>query len=181
MSRNVQLVLLCEDSRHETFARRFLKRAGWSTRRLRVEPLSQGRGSAEQRVRERFPIELSSYRSTRRYVDQALIVVVDGDNRGVSGRLRQLAEACQSKGVPPRKDAERVAVFVPTWNIETWLAYLDGESVDESRGDYPELARPRDCQRHVDRLHQMCEQGELRKPSPPSLEAACAEYRARLQ
>jgi hypothetical protein len=27
----------------------------------------------------------------------------------------------------------------------------------------------------------MCQQGALRQPAPPSLEAACAEYRSRLQ
>jgi hypothetical protein len=30
-------------------------------------------------------------------------------------------------------------------------------------------------------LYAMCQQGTLRQPSPPSLEAACTEYRSRLQ
>ncbi len=180
MSRNVQLVLICEDRQHEVFARRFLNRAGWSTRRMRVEMIPPGRGSAVQFVQERFPIELSAYRSKRHQVGQAAIVLLDGDDQGVAARLQQFAKACESRGVQPRQYGERVAFFVPTWNIETWLAYLDGESVDENRKDYPRLARPRDCQRHVDQLHQMCEQGALRQPSPPSLDAACEEYRQRL-
>jgi hypothetical protein len=174
------LVLVCEDRQHETFARRFLGTAGWSTRRLRVEIAPPGRGAAEHFVRERFPIELSSYRTKRHQTGQALIAMVDGDSRGVKGRLDQLSEACKAKGVPPRTDEERVAILVPTWNIETWLAYLDGGTIDENRDDYPRLDRPRDCQRHVDLLHQMCQQGSLRQPCPPSLDAACEEYRARL-
>ena len=181
MGRNVQLVLLCEDRQHETFVRRFLRRSGWSTRRLRVEMAPPGQGAAEQFVRNRFPVELSSYRSKRHQVDQALIVVLDGDNQGVEARVDGLAQACQSKGISPRGQDERVAILVPTWRIETWLAYLDGKAVEEGRKDYPRLARPSDCQRHVDCLHDMCRRGALRHPSPASLDAACQEYRQRLQ
>ncbi|MHC5057499.1 MAG: hypothetical protein ACYTKD_22725 [Planctomycetota bacterium] len=181
MSRNVQLVLVCEDQQHEVFVRRFLRRAGWDNRRLRVERVPPPRGSAESFVRERFPVELSAYRSRRNQVGQALIVMVDGDRQGVKARLGQFADACRSKGMQPRQGDERVAAFVPTWNIETWLAYLDGETVDEHRKDYPHLARRRDCQRHVDRLHEMCNRDALAPSPPASLEAACEEYRQRLQ
>jgi hypothetical protein len=65
MSRGVQWVLLCEDRQQEVFVRRFFKKAGWSTQRLRVEFAPPGRGSAVQFVRERFPKELSAYRGNR--------------------------------------------------------------------------------------------------------------------
>lgn len=177
MSRKVNLILLCEDSQHEAFVRRFLEKAGWSTRRLRVEKAPKGAGSGEQFVRERFPKELAAYRSNCNRVAQGLIVVRDGDSAGVEARLSQLAEACKAQGVEPRKDDEAVAALVPTWNIETWFVYLDGSAVDESKRDYPRLERERDCQGHVDRLYEMCQKGALRKPAPPSLEAACLEYR----
>ena len=51
-----KVVLLCEDSQQEAFARRFLVRAGWHPRALRVEKSPQGRGSGEQWVRDRFPV-----------------------------------------------------------------------------------------------------------------------------
>jgi hypothetical protein len=180
MSRGVQLVLVCEDRQHETFARRFLEKAGWSTRRLRVEIAPRGRGSAVQFVRERFPKELLAYRTNRNRVTQGLIVMLDGDDRGVVGRLDELANVCQGQGIQPREPDEHVAIFVPTWNIETWLAYLSGTDVDESKSDYPRLDRPRDCQEHVDRLHEMCQQGALRQPAPALLEAACVEWRTRM-
>lgn len=180
MSRNVQLVLLCEDTQHEAFARRFLEKAGWSTRRLRVEKPPPARGSAAQFVRERFPKELKAYRSHRQRVAEGLVVVVDGDDRGVDARLDELAEACRAQGVTPRQIDNRVAIIVPTWNIETWFAYLSGSDVDETKRDYPRLNRPRDCQEHVNQLQEMCRQGALRQPSPPSLDAACEEYRSRL-
>ena len=175
VTRNVQIVLLCEDTQHEAFVRRFLNGMGWSTRRLRVERAPCGRGSAEQFVRARFPNELAEYRR-RAHVTQSLIVIVDGDNRGVVERCAELDEACRENEVQVRQPGERVLVLVPTWNVETWIAYLDGQTVDEMRPDYPRLQRPRQCQQHVVTLAEMCRGDGLRAPSPPSLEAACAEY-----
>ena len=79
VSREVQIVLLCEDGQHQVFVTRFLESTGRLTRkakhRLRVEKASQGRGSAEQFVRERFPKELAAYRSQRNLVSVALVVM----------------------------------------------------------------------------------------------------------
>ena len=71
--------------------------------------------------------------------------MLDGDAGGVDARLTALDEACRQASVAPRGKADHVvAVFVPTWSIETWLAYLNGETVDETRKNYPRLERPRD-------------------------------------
>ena len=178
MSRQVQIVLLCEDQQHEVFLRRFLSSVGWETRGMRVVKAPGGQGSAEQFVRQQFPGELRAQRS--RPVSQALVAMIDGDTHGVEGRLEQLNEACRASGVDVRGQGERVAVFSPTWRIETWFAYLSGATVDETKSDYPRLTRERECQPHVDALTEMCRAGTLRPPSPPSLERACVEYRVRL-
>lgn len=179
MSRQAQLVLVCEDRQQEAFVRRFLKAMGWETRAMRVERAPSGRGAGEQFVRDRFPRELKAQRS--RPVSQALVVMIDGDSEGPGARQSQLGKACRDAGVAERTAEERVAVFIPTWNIETWLAYLDEAQIEEGRSDYPRLAQERDCQRHVVKLAQMCRAGELRQPAPPSLEAACNEYNLRLK
>lgn len=134
-------MLLCEDSLHEVFVRRFLKRRGLDTRQLRVRK-SPG-GSAEQFVRKEYPIELRALR--RRHAKTVLIVVIDGDSDGVQMRRASLADACRAADVENRTAAEHVVVIVPTWNIETWLAYLAGESVDETRGDYQRLHEEADA------------------------------------
>ena len=172
----MQIVLLCEDTQHEAFARRFLSENSWDTRRLRVEKAPGGRGAADQFVRERFPVELAAYRRKQASVAQALIVILDGDNHGIHARQAELDEACQSKGIEARQRDERVLVLVPTWNIETWIAYLDGIAVDEATPNYPRLARPRECRDHVRKLATMCQSGRLQLPAPSSLESACAEY-----
>jgi len=178
MARNVQLVLLCEDTQQESFVRRFLKKSGWNMRRLRVEKAPRGGGSAEQFVREQFPEELRAYRAHRKRVAEALVVIIDGDEKGVQGRLQELDAACNARGVPVRSRNDKVMILVPTRSIETWLAYLDGNTVNETAA-YPKLPRESDCQRHVDCLYEMCRQGKLKDPAPPSLEAACEEYRSR--
>ena len=170
--KRVGTVLLCEDSQHEAFVRRFLKRRPLAAGHLRVEKCPGG--SAEQFVRERYPIELKELR--RRHARTALIVVVDGDGEGVQRRRAALAEACQAVNLEDRTAAESVAILVPTWNIETWLAYLAGESVDEERRNYPRLRTESDCQPQVETLASMCDRRQLRAPAPPSLEDACREY-----
>lgn len=177
LSRQVQIVLLCEDTQHEVFARRFLVAAGLGDpRRLRVEKAPRGHGAAEQFVRQRFPSELVEHRRTAASMAQVLIVILDGDNVGVDGRQTALDQECLAAGIETRRDDESVLVVVPTWNIETWIAYLDGQTVDETRPDYPRLNRERECQPRVVSLVAMCRNGELRIPAPTSLEAACTEY-----
>jgi len=179
--RRVQYVLVCEDQQHEAFGRRLLEEMRLVTNRhgIRVERPSLGRGSAERFVRETYVRELEYARQG--HVHRTLILLTDGDNVGVHGRLQQLDSACGKAGVPSRTDEDDVAVFVPTWNIETWLAYLDGEDVDEERGNYPRLRRPRDCAKHVRRLAEMCRRRALRQPAPRSLVTACREYDGRLR
>ena len=176
MSRNVRIVLLCEDAQHVTFAKKLLQALGWRLRDFRIERSPSGRGSAEQFVRERFPIELRGLRS-KRGEKAYLVVMIDGDDKGVAGRRASLNAACAARQIPPPSDDDQVLVGVPTWNIETWLAYLDGEVVDESKRDYPRLDRPRDCGPHVQALAGMCGRNTLRPPSPPSLEDTCIQYR----
>ena len=181
MSRRVQVVVLCEDRQQAVFVRRLLVEMGWCKRRLRFENAPAGQGSAEQFVRKRFPKELRAYRARRGAVAQALIVMMDGDSRGVRGRVTELDDVCRQEGVEVRHPDERVLVVVPTWNIETWLAYLGGETVDEANRTYPRLRRESDCQPQVKTLASMCRDRRLRAPAPPSLESACGEFRRRLQ
>jgi hypothetical protein len=180
MSRNVQVVILCEDRQHEAFARRFLQETGKDIRVQRVEVSPKGRGSGEQFVRKRFAKELAYYRARKHRVEQALIVVIDADGTDVATRIGQVESTCVEAGDERRQADERVAIFVPARNIETWFAYLDGQTVNENDA-YPRLEHERDCQRHVDHLCDMCQRGALRQPAPSSLAAACAEYRSRLQ
>lgn len=170
--RRARIVLLCEDKQQEVFVRRFLKPR--TNHPIRVVSAPPGEGSGEQFVREQYPRELRALRAAT--VNAVLVVMIDGDATGLTGRKRQLRESCAQFGIPPRRDGDRVVVLIPQRSIETWLAYLDGTTVDETTG-YRRLERPRDCKRHVLALSEMCRHGELRAPAPPTLTAACEAYR----
>lgn len=184
MSRPAEIVLLCEDRQHEVFVRRFLKshfgpRAREVSHRLRVEMAQRGRGAADQYVVERYPYEVAAYRRQSAKRETRLLVLIDGDSAGVEDRTRRLDHACREKQIEGRRDGERILILVPTWNIETWLFWLDGREVDETRKDYPKLPKPGDCQSGVNELVTMCRSGTLRQPTPPSLVAACTEFNRR--
>ncbi|WP_423916566.1 hypothetical protein [Candidatus Poriferisodalis sp.] len=176
MSRSVRLTLLCEDRQHQAFAHRFFKALGWNLRDWRPIVAPAGRGAAEKFVREKFPVELAALR-TKGNEQVFLVVLIDGDAAGVDGRRAQLENACREQGIEPPSEMERVLVCVPTWNIETWLAYLDGSDVDEMNSSYPRLTRERACEPHAQALATMCGSGRLHPPAPPSLKEACIGYR----
>ena len=162
-----KITVLCEDKQHATFIRIFLKK-----RNRKIYAVSRtDAGAGEQFVRDNYPAQLDAIRKR----GGILVVMIDGDNYSIEQREKQMDEACKQKGVSPRNLSDKVAVFAPMRNIETWLAYLDGEDVNET-DTYPRLERERECRRHVDVLDQMCIEEKLRTPAPASLEAACREY-----
>lgn len=130
-----------------------------------------GAGAGDQFVRNNYPAYLDAVRKR----NGILVVMIDGDNDSIEERMKQLDDACNEKGIPLRKDSDKVAIFVPKRKIETWLAYLDGEHVNET-DEYHKLERQRECKKHVKVLEEMCTRGKLRTPAPASLEAACREY-----
>lgn len=176
MSRNVRLTLLCEDKQQRAFASRFLDAMDFEKRNRQSVVAPHGRGSAEQFVRTEFPKQLKALRE-KGDEQVYLVVMIDGDAAGPRQRRRQIEEACRAEGIEPPSRTERVLICTPTWNIETWFAYLSGDEVDEARSNYPRLPRASECKPHAKTLATMCREGRLRSPAPESLENACAEYR----
>lgn len=175
--RRPQLVLLCEDSQHEAFARRFLVAAGWGRDKIiRVEKCAEGCG--EQWVRRRYPDEVKHLRRHPE-LTRALVVIIDADVGTCDARFRALELALSEAGQEERRPEEPIAIFVPRRNIETWISYLDGAEVDEVNA-YPKLDRERACRDAVKALKAMCDGQALRAPAPDSLQRACVEYAERL-
>ncbi len=180
VTRRVKIVLLCEDSQHEAFTRRFLKGMGWNTRELRVERSPSASGSAEQWVRESFPNELKVYRQRRKRAASALIAMIDADLKRVEDRISEFKEACDSQQIPFRADGEAVAIAVPRRNIETWISRLNGKPADEENA-YSKLHKASDCKTAVKTLVLLCKSTGLRPDAPPALVAACDEYNVRIK
>ena len=178
--RRVKIVLLCEDSQHEAFIRRFLEGMDWNTRELRVEKSPSASGSAEQWVREKFPNELKIYRLRQKRAASAVIAIIDADLKDVKDRISEFEKACTAKGIPFRTHDEAVAIAAPKRNIETWIHYLNGESVDE-KAAYPKLAAERGCKPAVTNLVKLCRSTGLKSDAPQALAAACDEYTVRIR
>jgi hypothetical protein len=179
-ARRVKIVLVCEDSQHEAFTRRFLTGMGWNTRELRVEKSPSASGSAEQWGKAKFPNELMTYRQRRQRVASALIAMIVADSKDVQDRIDEFEDECNSMQIPFRANDEAVAIAVPRRNIETWIHYLDGESVNE-QDDYLKLGRERRCKPGVNNLLQMCKSTGLEADAPPALATACDEYNERIR
>ena len=94
---------------------------GWGKdeKSIRVAVAPSGEGSAEQWVREAYARELKVHH--RGLYAYAMVTIIDGDNIGVDGRIRQLDDQCIDQKIPVRRVTDEVAIIVPTRNIETWI------------------------------------------------------------
>ncbi len=173
--RRVRLVLLCEDSQHESFAVRFLKSMGWDKRWMRIEKSPAAEGAAEQWVRQRFPRELQACRKRNTKAETALLTMIDGDLYEPSQRHKVLESECAAQDIAFREARDPVAIVVPCRNVETWIRYLSGEQVDEQT-IYPKLAQERGCRESVKNLVRICKTSGLPDDAPPALHLACREY-----
>ena len=172
---SAKFVLLCEDTQTESFVRCFLRRRNIRRRDVFTKALPHGRQSGEQWVRTQFPKELKAIRTRQ---DAWLLVVIDADTRTTKETHVWLDAECRNRGVGLRTPKDPVVVAVPKRNIETWFAFLKtGETPDEDHR-YPRFNHPRDCHPLAIKLFRMCQKEQKLPPSaPPSLVAACSEYR----
>lgn len=175
-SGSAQTVILCEDVQTQCFVRRLLIRQGWNRRQIRTQPVPNGQRDGKQWVRERLPVELKAYRSRIGRAATCLIAASDADEMTVDQRIKTFESACNEAGVPFRQKGEHVAFIIPRRNIETWLAYLRSEGVNET-DTYPKYQNESECREQVTRLDKMCRQNKLDPEPPPSLEHACEEFR----
>ncbi|HEY88453.1 MAG TPA: hypothetical protein G4N98_01790 [Thermoflexia bacterium] len=173
MRNYTQLVILCEDRQQEVFARHFLVTCGINRRRIRSLVAPRGLGSGEQYVRQHYPAEVRTYRAKRHHLQIALVVLIDADTYPVTERLRQLEEELQHADLQKRGNGEQIGLFIPKRNIETWIHYLQGETVNEIE-TYAKLTREGDCKPAVAKLAKNRRQ-PLPQDAPNALQRACSE------
>lgn len=165
--------LLCEDSLHERFAITLMDLLKFRRKPVKVFRPPQGRGAAVSWVIHQFPQVCANTTRQRPSERVALVVMVDGDNEGVAGRLPRLDEALRTAEQSVRKNEEPIVIFVPTWSIETWLLESD-PSITEAvslKSRLPEVTREH-LRRAAHRIRQLDPDEPL-----PSLRAASDELR----
>ena len=172
----VHAILLCEDLQLRCFIRRFLLRRGWTARQVREVPLPMsGGGAGIAWLKERLPAEVVAMRDRGSRAATCLIVGCDADDESVPSRIRALKQACEEAGVAAPTDDEPVAFILPKRNIETWLAHLRGEPVNEEQA-YRKYEHQADCRDQVAELDDRCRRQALGPGTPPSLALACEQF-----
>lgn len=172
--RRVQIVILCEDRQQEVLARYFLEKRGFRGP-FRPKICPPGSQAGEQYVRTHYPEEVKAYRQNRNRVPIGLVVLIDADTGTLEARLNQLASALEEDEQKNRGPNEAIAIFVSKRNIETWIHYLQGETVNEE-DDYAKFEKNEAaCKTAVEDLADRCYSQSLPEDAPRSLQAACGE------
>jgi len=172
--RRVQIVILCEDRQQEVFARYFLKKRGF-TGLFRANICPEGSQAGEQYVRTQYLAEVKAYRQNRNRVSIGLVVLIDADTGTLEARLNGLASALDEDEQKNRGPNEAIAIFVPKRNIETWIHYLQGETVNEEDAYAKFENNEAACKTAVEDLADRCYSQSLPQDAPRSLQAACGE------
>jgi hypothetical protein len=177
--REARLVTLFEDVQHRAFLRCVLKGLGFGGRIVRELPPATGEGGGFGYVLKRYPIEVAEHRKKRNHQPALrLVVMLDGDDQGVAGRLKELDQELQADQQDKKQPAEGIVVLVPTRNIETWIHWLEGNAVDEETA-YPKYkCDEKACRPAAKRLVELIHSGqELPANCPSSLKLAVQELR----
>jgi hypothetical protein len=176
MSKASQIIILCEDKAHEVFAKRFLKK-GWDVkpRAIRVTPYPNGKGSGKKHVLDNISTEAEALR--RRHAATILLVIQDADQLSIE----QVKLNLDAKLQTPRDNHERITYIIPKWHIQTWIAYLDGEDVDETdkqsyENKYGRISERKEVHPLIDRLADSCRENKRLESPPDSLVSACEEF-----
>jgi|ERR671932_684098 hypothetical protein len=172
--RRVQIVILCEDLQQFVFARLFLKKRGFKGL-IRPKICPPGSQAGEQYVRTLYPVEVKAYRGNKGRVAIGLVVLMDADTGTLEARLNQLASALDEHEEEKRQSNEAIAIFVPKRNIETWIHYLQGETVNEEAVYAKFKNNEAVCKTAVEDLADRCYSQSLPEDAPRSLQAACGE------
>ncbi|RLC01426.1 MAG: hypothetical protein DRI57_31130 [Deltaproteobacteria bacterium] len=175
MSEYTRVVILCEDRQQEVFARHFLINCGIRKQRIYAKVAPKGLGSGEQYVREEYPEEVGSYRRFCNHKNISLVVLIDADMNTVTDRLKKLEDELVNASLAKRQPDEKIAIFVPKRNIETWISYLQDQTqtIDEEK-EYPKYKKESACKPFAEKLSANRNQA-LPENAPSSLKAACDE------
>ena len=118
----LRMTVLCEDRLQERFARGLCQRYGYNRVNFKVSP--SGKGDAKKWVIANAPAFVAERRRKNRQLHLGLLILVDGDGDGCEASRREFEAKITEQGMAGRGPDETVALFAPTWSIETWLAHL---------------------------------------------------------
>ena len=188
-----EVTILCEDIDQERFIRQYLICRGLDDRKIKDFGNPKGRviENNNASIVKYYPALMKSYR-TRKYRNIAVVVMIDADEDSLDDRMRSLNialdEIAGNLNRDPRLRDDKVAIFVPARNIETWFYYINNnmegqecnENTDYKNDKMSAEERIELAESAAKRLaREICPQG-VDRITLPSLRYACTELQ-RLQ
>jgi hypothetical protein len=174
--RRVQVVVLCEGLKDYNFARRCLVKCGWRADQIAPKVSPAGGGSGFTFVLNEYAAEVRANRNGKK--TRALLVLVDADTEPEGGREKALDQRLRNADQKPRKAGERISLWVPKRQLETWIQFLTHDKADEET-DYKreQGRRVLDYKPAAERFAQLLEKRRaLPSNAVPSLKKAAVEF-----
>ena len=174
LSKEYQYIVLCEDAQMKSFITGFLKIHGIGERSVRVRNYPAGKGCGEAFVKKEYDKEVR-YLQSKSYNRLTLVVCSDADKYTCDERIGFIEEETR-KRIGRNRDKEKIIMWIPKREIETWICFLNGEDVDEEQ-DFRHSGKPQKCRKQAQKMAEYCQdQIELDTRSVPSLMMAKKEY-----
>ncbi len=180
--RGYRITVLCEDKPQYDFIKAYAKLLGAT----KINRLPAAYNNAT--VLNHYPTAVKDY---RRFASEniILLVMIDADEKTIQERLKEFDEKLDSEKArlnqPTRLDNEKILLFVPIRNIESWFYYIETqaehiETKTDSSGkliSYKNQSINQDISKLVNRLKDdICLNG-LPDNTPSSLHHACNELK----
>lgn len=169
MARNVALIVMCEDSAHESFSASFLGKSSIPTRDTKFKRMG-GRSTLISRF-------VDEVRTIRKRGDKcALLVVADADKDTPEAVRKMLSDELKKEKEQPLSKDDLVLVICPKYCIENWVYYLQGKETSEDK-PCPKLKDYAEIRESGRKLAQACKNDEKLTNPPSSLVDACEKWK----
>ncbi len=168
-------VVLCEDAQMKSFVVSFLRCNKIDPRRIIVRNYPCGEGCGEAFVRKEYLREVKLLR-TMNYIRSVLVVCTDADSKTVDQRMSTLDDEISVEIKRWKREDEPIILFIPKRQIETWIRFLNGETVDEEMR-FIHSGKPVSCKKEAEQFALFCQSElEIDTGNISSLSIAKEEY-----
>ena len=125
-----RVVVLCEDSLHERFLKRWLENRKIKVVDADVAPKAKGSGSAY--VKNRFLLFVKKAKQKANQEGLGFIVMLDGDNSGFVKQKADLASLIEGDETLKSTFENAVVALIPSWSLDTWVLAICEIDVSET-------------------------------------------------
>jgi hypothetical protein len=176
-NRRVHVVVLCEGRKDYQFAYKCLVACGWRWYQITANSAPSGKQSAFTYVLNHYSAEVHENRKAKKK-ERALFVFIDADEEPEGGRERELAKRLDAARLKPRQAGERIALWVPRRQLETWVYFLThGEADEETDYKGEHRIKDREYMPAAERFAKLLkERHSLPSKAVPSLKKALGEF-----